>query len=285
MALGVGRRAEPGELAAMAGVAASRARRLMRASLRWAVSLVILAGLVLLWQGLVVFYDIPHWKLPAPWEVAKELWHSKGMLASHTWITVQEMLLGLLAALAAGLVLATIINLSRTLGRVVYPVIIAAETFPIIIMAPLLLIWVGYGIEHKIIVVALIAFFPVVINTADGLRATDPDLMNLMRTMGANRWQIFTKVQIPNAMPFMFSGFKLAATVSVIGAVIGEWVGSSEGLGYLAMLSKGKFLFERVYAVTFLFSLLGMGMFVAVSLLERLMLPWKRGDKRESAFE
>lgn len=285
MALGVGRRAEAGELvAAAAGVAASRARRLMRASLRWVVSLVILAGLVLLWQGLVVFYDIPHWKLPAPWEVAKELWHSKGILASHTWITVQEMLLGLMAALAAGLVLATIINLSRTLGRVVYPVIIAAETFPIIIMAPLLLIWVGYGIEHKVIVVALIAFFPVVINTADGLRATDPDLVNLMRTMGANRWQIFTKVQIPNALPFMFSGFKLAATVSVIGAVIGEWVGSSEGLGYLAMLSKGKFLFERVYAVTFLFSLLGMSMFVAVSLLERLMLPWRRGDKRESMF-
>ena len=285
MALGVGRRSETGELSAVAGIVTSRARGLMRASLRWVVSLVILAGLVLLWQGLVVFYDIPHWKLPAPWEVAKELWHSKGILASHTWITVQEMLLGLMAALAAGLALATIINLSRTLGRVVYPVIIAAETFPIIIMAPLLLIWVGYGIEHKIIVVALIAFFPVVINTADGLRATDPDLVNLMRTMGANRWQIFTKVQIPNALPFMFSGFKLAATVSVIGAVIGEWVGSSEGLGYLAMLSKGKFLFERVYAVTFLFSLLGMGMFVAVSLLERLMLPWKRSDKRESTFE
>ena len=284
MALGVGRRSETGELSAVAGIVTSRARGLMRASLRWVVSLVILAGLVLLWQGLVVFYDIPHWKLPAPWEVAKELWHSKGILASHTWITVQEMLLGLLAALAAGLALATIINLSRTLGRVVYPVIIAAETFPIIIMAPLLLIWVGYGIEHKIIVVALIAFFPVVINTADGLRSADPDLLNLMRTMGANRWQIFTKVQVPNALPFMFSGFKLAATVSVIGAVIGEWVGSSEGLGYLAMLSKGKFLFERVYAVTFLFSLLGMGMFVAVSLLERLMLPWKRSDKRESTF-
>ena len=284
MALGVRRRSETGELSAVASVVTSWARGLMRASLRWVVSLVILAGLVLLWQGLVVFYDIPHWKLPAPWEVAKELWHSKGILASHTWITVQEMLLGLMAALAAGLALATIINLSRTLGRVVYPVIIAAETFPIIIMAPLLLIWVGYGIEHKIIVVALIAFFPVVINTADGLRSADPDLLNLMRTMGANRWQIFTKVQVPNALPFMFSGFKLAATVSVIGAVIGEWVGSSEGLGYLAMLSKGKFLFERVYAVTFLFSLLGMGMFVAVSLLERLMLPWKRSDKRESTF-
>ena len=183
------------------------------------------------------------------------------------------------------MVLATIINLSRTLGRVVYPVIIAAETFPIIIMAPLLLIWVGYGIEHKIIVVALIAFFPVVINTADGLRSADPDLLNLMRTMGANRWQLFTKVQIPNALPFMFSGFKLAATVSVIGAVIGEWVGSSEGLGYLAMLSKGKFLFERVYAVTFLFSLLGMGMFVAVGLLERMLLPWHHNQKRDRALE
>lgn len=285
MALGVGRISDGAYLTSVGSWAASKVRRAIRASLRWVVSLVILAGLVLLWQGVVVFYDIPHWKLPAPWEVAKELWHSKGLLASHTWITVQEMLLGLLVALGTGLVLATIINLSRTLGRVVYPVIIAAETFPIVIMAPLLLIWVGYGIEHKIIVVALIAFFPVVINTADGLRSADPDLLNLMRTMGANRWQLFTKVQIPNALPFMFSGFKLAATVSVIGAVIGEWVGSSEGLGYLAMLSKGKFLFERVYAVTFLFSLLGMGMFVAVGLLERLLLPWHHNQKRDRALE
>ena len=285
MALGIGRWSETTDLAAVAGVAVSRARWLMRASLRWVVSLAIVAGLVLVWQGVVVFYDIPHWKLPAPLEVAKELWYSKGLLASHTWITVQEMLLGLLAALAAGLFLATVINMSRTLARVVYPVIIAAETFPIIIMAPLLLIWVGYGIEHKVIVVALIAFFPVVINTADGLRSADPDLLNLMRTMGANRWQLFTKVQIPNALPFMFSGIKLAATVSVIGAVIGEWVGSSEGLGYLAMLSKGKFLFDRVYAVTFLFSLLGMSMFVLVGLLERLMLPWYHSHKRDSALE
>ena len=285
MALGVNADPVTGELGTVSNALGIRIRSLVRASLRWVISLGIIAGLVLLWQGVVVFYDIPHWKLPAPWEVAKELWHSKGLLASHTWVTVQEMLLGLLAALATGLVLATIINMSRTLGRVVYPVIIAAETFPIIIMAPLLLIWVGYGIEHKIIVVALIAFFPVVINTADGLRSTDPDLLNLMRTMGANRWQLFTKVQIPNALPFMFSGFKLAATVSVIGAVIGEWVGSSEGLGYLAMVSKGKFLFDRVYAVTFLFSLLGMSMFVLVGLLERALLPWHHGQKREGALE
>lgn len=285
MALGTGRWNETPDLAAVAGVAGSLARRLMRASVRWVVSLAIIAGLVLVWQGVVVFYDIPHWKLPAPLEVGKELWYSKGLLASHTWITVQEMLLGLLAALTGGLFLATVINMSRTLGRVVYPIIIAAETFPIIIMAPLLLIWVGYGIEHKIIVVALIAFFPVVINTADGLRSADPDLLNLMRTMGANRWQLFTKVQIPNALPFMFSGIKLAATISVIGAVIGEWVGSSEGLGYLAMVSKGKFLFDRVYAVTFLFSLLGMSMFVLVGLLERLMLPWYHSHNRDSALE
>ncbi len=285
MALGANADHVTSELGAVSNPLEFRVRSLMRASLRWVISLGIIAGLVLLWQGLVVFYDIPHWKLPAPWEVAKELWYSKGLLASHTWITVQEMLLGLLAALVAGLALATIINMSRTLGRVVYPVIIAAETFPIIIMAPLLLIWVGYGIEHKVIVVALIAFFPVVINTADGLRAADPDLLSLMRTMGANRWQLFTKVQIPNALPFMFSGIKLAATVSVIGAVIGEWVGSSEGLGYLAMVSKGKFLFDRVYAVTFLFSLLGMAMFVAVALLERALLPWYHSQNRERALE
>ena len=149
MALGVNADPVTDELGTVSNALGIRIRSLVRASLRWVISLGTIAGLVLLWQGVVVFYDIPHWKLPAPWEVAKELWHSKGLLASHTWVTVQEMLLGLLAALATGLVLATIINMSRTLGRVVYPVIIAAETFPIIIMAPLLLIWWAMALSTR----------------------------------------------------------------------------------------------------------------------------------------
>ena len=281
MALDEGRTPALGE---MTDVAVPPARK-ARTALRWLVPLLIIAGIVLVWQGVVVLNDIPRWKLPAPWEVAKELWTDRSLLLDHTWVTVQEVLLGFLIALVAGVLLAAVINLSRTLGRVIYPAVIASQTIPIIVIAPLLLIWVGYGMQHKVIVVALISFFPIVVNTSDGLRSADPDLINLLRTMGANRWQVFSKAQIPNALPFMFSGVKIAITVSVIGAVIGEWVGSSEGLGYLAIRSKGQFLFERVYAVTLILSLMGIGLFVLAGLLERALLPWYHSQRRERTLD
>ena len=281
MALDEGRTPALGE---MTDVAVPPARK-ARTALRWLVPLLIIAGIVLVWQGVVVLNDIPRWKLPAPWEVAKELWTDRSLLLDHTWVTVQEVLLGFLIALVAGVLLAAVINLSRTLGRVIYPAVIASQTIPIIVIAPLLLIWVGYGMQHKVIVVALISFFPIVVNTSDGLRSADPDLINLLRTMGANRWQVFSKAQIPNSLPFMFSGIKIAITVSVIGAVIGEWVGSSEGLGYLAIRSKGQFLFERVYAVTLILSLMGIGLFVLAGLLERALLPWYHSQRRERTLD
>ena len=169
------------------------------------------------------------------------------------------------------------------LERVIYPSIIASQTIPIIVIAPLLLIWVGYGIQHKVIVVALISFFPIVVNTVDGLRSTDQDMIRLLRTMGASRWQTFSKVEVPNSLPFMFSGIKIAITVSVIGAVIGEWVGSSEGLGYLAIRSKAQFLSERVYSTLVLLSFMGIFLFLIASLIERLAIPWYHLQKRHNA--
>ena len=236
--------------------------------------MLILAGLVGTWESVVALNDIPHWKLPAPSAIGEELWTSKGLLLRHTWVTLAEVLVGFAIALVGGVLLAALISLSRTLERVIYPSVIASQTVPIVVIAPLLLIWVGYGMQHKVIVVALISFFPIVVNTVDGLRSADPDMINLLRTMGANRWQVFTKVQVPTCLPFLFSGIKIAITVSVIGAVIGEWVGSSEGLGYLAIRSKSQFLSERVYAASVLLSLLGIGLFLIAGLLERILLPW-----------
>ena len=142
------------------------------------------------------------------------------------------------------------------------------------------MIWLGYGIQHKVFVVALISFFPIVVNTVDGFKSTDPDLVNLLKTLGADRWQIFRKVHAPSSLPFLFSGIKIAITVSVIGAVIGEWVGSSEGLGYLAIRSKAQFLSERVYATVVLLSLMGIGLFLIAGALERVMLPWYHNERR-----
>jgi ABC-type nitrate/sulfonate/bicarbonate transport system permease component len=141
----------------------------------------------------------------------------------------------------------------------------------------MLLIWVGYGLAPKVIVVALISFFPIVVNMVDGLKSVDPDEVSLMQTLGANRWQIFLKLQTPTSMPLLFSGMRVAIAVSVIGAVIGEWVGSSEGLGYLMIRSKPQFLTERVFAAIAILSAMGVGLFALVGLAERLALPWRRG--------
>jgi len=207
------------------------------------------------------------------------------MLLGHTWVTLEEVLLGFGLSLSGGVVLAVLIAYSRTLERSIYPLVIASQTIPIIAIAPLLLIWVGYGVGPKVIVVALIAFFPIVVNTVDGLKSADRDMINLMRTLGASRWQIFTKVQVPTSLPFLFSGVRVAIAVSVIGAVIGEWVGSSQGLGYLMIRSKPQFLTERVFAAIFILSVMGVGLFLIVGLVERYMIPWHRRERLAAGQE
>lgn len=252
---------------------------------RWAAPLLILAGLLVAWELWTQLGDVPKWQLPAPSVIAQELVESRGLLWEHTQVTLLEVVLGMVAALLVGLFLASVIAYSRIVERSVYPIIIASQTIPIIAIAPLLLIWVGYGIAPKIIVVALISFFPISVNTVDGLRSVDPDMVNMMRTLGASRWQIFTKLQVPSALPQMFSGIKIGITVSVIGAVIGEWVGASSGLGYLMTYSQPLFLTARVFAAIVVLSALGIGLFVLATLVERMVLPWYHTEKRARSME
>lgn len=251
----------------------------------WLITAVFTAGLVGLWELVVRVNDIPHWKLPTPSGIGGELWDSRGLMLSHTWVTVKEVIVGFAIALASATILATLITQWRVLGRVIYPGVIASQAMPIIAIAPLLLIWVGYGMQHKVIVVALISFFPIVVNTVDGLRSTDPDMINLLRVLGAKRRHVFVKAQVPTAMPFLFSGIKIGVTMSVIGAVIGEWVGSSEGLGYLALRSQAQFLTERMYAASVLLCLMGIFLFLIVGAMERLMLPWYHDQRRRRALD
>ncbi len=247
---------------------------------RWGASLSILVVLLGVWEIWTQLAEVPRWQLPSPSVIASELFNSRALLWGHTLVTLVEVVLGFAAALAVGLLLAGGIAYSRILERAVYPIIIASQTIPIIAIAPLLLIWVGYGVAPKIIVVALISFFPISVNTVDGLRSVDPDMISMMRTLGATRWQIFTKVQIPASLPQMFSGIKIGIAISVIGAVIGEWVGASSGLGYLMTYSQPLFLTARVFASIVVLSAMGIGLFVAASIVERLMLPWYHTEKR-----
>ena len=252
---------------------------------RWSPPLLIIVAIIGAWEGYVRIFDVQRWLLPTPSVVAKTLVENPRMLLGHTWVTLEEVLVGFGFALVVGLLLASAIALSRNLQRAIYPFVIASQTIPIIVIAPLLLIWVGYGLAPKVIVVALISFFPIVVNTVDGLKSVDPDMVSLMRTMGANRFQIFVKVQIPSALPFIFSGVKIAIAVSVIGAVIGEWSASSEGLGYLMIRSKSQFLTERVYAALAILSAMGIGLFIVAGLVEKLMIPWWHNERRQRTVE
>jgi len=250
----------------------------------WLMPVAILIGLVAAWELWVQLADVPRWQLPAPSEIAEELVSSSDLLWTHAIVTLKEIVFGFSAALAAGLILASGIAYSRVLERSVYPIVIASQTVPIIAIAPLLLIWVGYGLTPKVIIVALICFYPISVNTVDGLKSVDPDMVNMLRTLGASRWQVFTKLQIPTALPFIFSGIKIGISVSVIAAVIGEWVGASEGLGYLITYSQPLFLTARVFAAIFVLSVMGISLFVLAVAAEHLMMPWHFNEKRANAM-
>ena len=246
----------------------------------WTIPVAVLAALLGAWELWVQVGEVPKWQLPAPSIIARELAESRALLWENALVTLEEIALGFLAALGAGLALAALIAYSRILERSIYPIVIASQTIPIIAIAPLLLIWVGYGITPKVIVVALICFYPIAVNTVDGLKAVDPDMVNMMRTLGASRWQVFVKLQVPTSMPFMFSGIKVGISVSVIAAVIGEWVGGSAGLGYLITYSQPLFLTARVFAAIVVLSFMGVSLFVLAGFVERLMLPWYYTERR-----
>jgi ABC-type nitrate/sulfonate/bicarbonate transport system permease component len=251
----------------------------------WAPATLILVSLLSLWEAYVRFFSVPKWLLPAPSVIAVTLVTNRELLVRHSLITLLEVLIGCGVSLVVGVILAAAIVWSRTLERVLYPVVIASQTIPIIVIAPLLLVWVGYGLTPKVIVVALIAFFPIVVNTVDGLKSVDPDTVNLMRTLGAKRWHIFVKVQVPASLPFFFSGARVAMAVSVIGAVIGEWVGSSQGLGYLMIRSKPQFLTERVFAAIVILSAMGIGLFGGLGVIEKLAIPWWHNEQRQRSLQ
>lgn len=246
----------------------------------WVIPVIILLVFIALWEIWVQFGNIPKWQLPAPSAIAQELVASWGLLLHHTYITLQEVVAGFLLALVSGLLLATAIVRSKIMERAILPILVSSQTIPIITIAPLLLIWVGYGLASKIIVVALISFYPIAVNTIDGLKAINADMVAMMKSLGASRWQIFTKLQVPTSLPYMFSGIKVGISISVIGAVIGEWVGASGGLGYLITYSQPLFLTSRVFAAIFVLSVMGVGLFALAGLVARLMLPWYYAEKK-----
>lgn len=232
--------------------------------------------LVLLWEAAVRLLRVEPWLLPAPSLILTALGESWPLFWKHTQVTLYESLLGFVASVALAFVLALIMDSLPLVRRALYPVLVTTQTVPIISVAPLFLIWFGYGLAPKILVVVLVCFFPVVVSLLQGLAAVDEELLDLLRSMNASRMAQFRLAKLPAALPSLFSGLKIAATYSIMGAVIGEWLGAQAGLGYYMTLSQRSFLTARVFAVILIITVLSLGVFKVIELLEGLFMPWRR---------
>jgi putative hydroxymethylpyrimidine transport system permease protein len=218
--------------------------------------------------------------LPAPDRVAATLWTDRRMLASATWVTTREMLIGYLIAVAAAVAIAVVLHAFVVVRRAAYPLLIGSQTVPIVVVAPILAIALGYGMAPKLVIVALVCFFPVVVNTVDGLRGVDPELLRLMRTLDATRWGTFRRVEFPAALPSLFSGARVAATFAAIGAVFGEWAGSTNGLGYVMTQATPQLETALVFAAIAILTVVSVALFAAVYGVQRLCAPWSRWESQ-----
>jgi putative hydroxymethylpyrimidine transport system permease protein len=243
--------------------------------------LAVVVGLLALWQ-LAASWDviadalsIEPFLVPAPSDVADSLWTDRELLAENAWVTVQEVLLGFAIALVAGSAFAIALHLSDSLRRALYPLLIASQTVPVIAIAPILVVWLGFGLGPKLAIIALICFFPITVNALDGLRSVDPELPRMMRTLDASRSQTLFRVEVPSALPFLLSGAKIAAVISVIGAVFGEWSGADQGLGHLILVAQGQLQTARVFAAVVVLSAVAIVLFGGLALAERRLAWWR----------
>jgi putative hydroxymethylpyrimidine transport system permease protein len=237
--------------------------------------LVLLAFLVGVWEVVVRAAHVADYLFPAPSAVAVSLWDDAGLLGDAALVTLREVVLGFVLAVALALVLAAALHFSTVLQRTLLPLLVVSQTVPTVVLAPILAILLGYGIEPKLIVVAIVCFFPLVVNTVDGLRSTDAELVRMMRTLDGGRWSIFRRVEVPGALPSVFSGARIAATYAAVGAVFGEWAGSSSGLGFVMLQAQPSLLTARIFAAVLVLSAIALALYGLVSLAERLLVPWQ----------
>ncbi|SMO84547.1 ABC transporter permease [Melghirimyces algeriensis] len=237
---------------------------------------------LIVWEAGVRLSGIEDWLLPAPSGIAISFAESWELVQRHTWPTLQEATLGFVLGIGVALLLAVLIDLFPWLRRGVYPLLIGSQTVPIIAIAPLLILWFGYGLFPKVLIVALVTFFPVVVNTVDGLSSADSDQVRLLKSMGANDWQIFRLVRFPQALPSFFSGMKIAATYGILGAVIAEWLGASEGLGVFLIRSQNSFAADQVFVAIVVITFWSLVLFSLVQLIARFATPWVYIEKKEN---
>ncbi len=231
--------------------------------------IILLLGL---WEIVVRSLDVAAFILPPPSQILSKFASSHRLLLSHGLVTLTEALGGFLTGASSGLLCAIAMARSRLIERMLYPLVISTQTFPKEALAPVFVIWFGFGLLPKVIIAGLISFFPVVINTTRGLLSVDTSILDLMRSLSANQRQIFFKVRLPNAIPYLFAALKMCITLSVIGAVVGEFVGSSAGLGHLIRLANSELATDLMFAALLALGCMGTGLFLLIDGLEKTAL-------------
>ena len=235
----------------------------------------IILALLAVWEICVRQLGVPQFVLPPPSAILRAFVLQFPTLLPHIATTLGEIVLGLTFAVVIGAGLGVVLFYAPALDRALHPLIIASQMIPVFAIAPLLIVWFGYGLWPKVAVAAMIGFFPMVVNVSDGLRSTSPDHIDLLRSLGASRWQTLIKLRLPSSLPAVLSGLKVAATLSVVGATIGEWVGARQGLGYLMVQSHSQFRDTRVFAAILALTILGLLLYGGIRMLERRLLRWR----------
>jgi NitT/TauT family transport system permease protein len=253
--------------------------------IRLFVPLVGVVAFLLAWEIGTRLFRVPTYLLPPPSEIFRVFYQELSRLLMHSWVTTYEMLLGYIMAVAIAVPLAIGITSYRRFDAFVTPTLLFFQVVPKIAIAPLFLVWFGVGTTPKVMVAFLISFFPIVIDTAVGLRSVTPEMVDLARSMGASRMQIFKEFRLPTSLPYLFSGLKVAATLSVAGAVVGEFVGADKGLGYLLLVTNSNMQTALMFATIVALTIIGLIFFYVIELLESLLIPWhvsQRGREEPS---
>lgn len=234
----------------------------------------VFAAMLLIWELLCDTGRVPKFLLPSPSQIAEATWEWRGVLAGHLWVTFYEVVFGFILAVAIGIPLAVLIVYSSVARRVTMPLLLIFQSVPKVALAPLILLWIGYGASSKILIAMITAFFPIIINTSTGMAAVEPELLELTRSLNAPTLKVFWKVRLPWSLPYVFSAMKMAMMLSVIGAVVAEFVGSDKGLGYFILTASSQVRTALVFAGIVLLALLGNALFALVSAAERYFCPW-----------
>lgn len=247
--------------------------------------LVLILALIAAWQVAAVQSGLPAFILPTPARVWAAGWATRDLIVTALGATLLETAAGLAVALALGVALAAAMDFSAWLRRALYPLLVVSQTVQILAIAPLLIIWFGFGLLPKVIIVVLVCFFPLAVSTADGLASADPDYIALLRSLGATRGQIWRIVRLPAALPAFFSGLRVAVTYSVVGATIAEWVGGTQGLGLYMLRSKNALATDQVFVAIVVTSAVSIGLYALMLLIERWALPWYHSAQRTRQWD